>query len=474
MFKTVLLGMGAWLLAAAAAVAGPCDGAPAADEPRTLILALDGVPFRVVRTVREMGAFEGWGETRPMVSPFPSMTNVGFAAILSPFGAPPIPGYELRRYDRERNVVTGGGIRDSRFAWRKEFDLQQKGLWSKVGLYMAPRRNVTKEMRQLRRFLLDSTDRIVTVLVSSTDPLTHFHGDAATARALLGVAEELELTRRVHRDVTGRELEIVMVSDHGNSPHKVRRADGIKKSLRRAGLRPSKRLVRPDDVITVTYGVVGYGVLYLSPDRAEAAARSIVDSEGVHLAAWRSADGEMRVRSSDGEARIRWRNDGPQRSFAYDVGSGDPLELGVAVERMRRAGVVGTDGFARRDDWFEWTAFERYPDAVVRLVDSLGGAWVSNSATVIFSFEPGFAWGIKAAEVGAWLRAGKLEETHGSLDRASSWGFFLASDPRLDASRAVSAEQALRPWAELSRCRSTALVRLGTAGDGLHAPGHAR
>ena len=52
--------------------------------PRTLILALDGVPYESVLAAQEMGAFKGWAKPRPMVSPFPSMTNVGFAAILHP------------------------------------------------------------------------------------------------------------------------------------------------------------------------------------------------------------------------------------------------------------------------------------------------------------------------------------------------------------------------------------------------------
>ena len=85
-------------------------------SPRTLILALDGVPYESVRVAQELGAFRGWARPRPMVSPFPSMTNVGFAAILHPFGAGPIPGYEVRLYDPESRNVEGGGITDLKFS----------------------------------------------------------------------------------------------------------------------------------------------------------------------------------------------------------------------------------------------------------------------------------------------------------------------------------------------------------------------
>ena len=124
------------LVAAGLVVAGAYGSAvaacPAPDpaRPRTLILALDGVPYRAVRAAREMGAFRGWPEPRPLVAPFPSMTNVGFAAILEPFGADRIPGYEIRRFDPVRNEVTGGGLFSLKFDWRKHFQIQLEGLWS--------------------------------------------------------------------------------------------------------------------------------------------------------------------------------------------------------------------------------------------------------------------------------------------------------------------------------------------------------
>jgi hypothetical protein len=223
-----------------------------------------------------------------------------------------------------------------------------------------------------------------------------------------------------------------------------------------------------DDVVTVTYGIVGYGVLYLDPSRAETAARAILDLRGVELAAWRTAANEIRVVSHEGDALIRWRDDGPQRSFAYLPQTGDPLELREAQDGMQQAGLIGRDGFARRDDWFEWTAFGTYPDAVARLVDSLVGVWVSNAATVVFSFESGSAWGARSAGFAARFRTGMLAETHGSLDRESSWGFFLASDPALRTPRAVRADQALLPWAEMSRCTTAALVHVGEREAQLH------
>jgi hypothetical protein len=404
-----------------------------------------------------------------MVSPFPSMTNVGFAAILHPFGAERIPGYEVRLYDRETNTVGGGGVFSLKFEWREQFEVQLKGFWDKVGLYMSPRKNTFTEMTHVEEYVLTTDDELVMALVSSTDALTHFQGRAAAVRILLELSDRIEEMRRRHEELTGRPLELVMISDHGNVGEKVRRPSGLKRVLRNAGLNPTKRLEGPEDVVGVTYGVVGYGVLYLDPAHAEKAARAVLNHPGVHLAAWRSGDRELSLVSDDGEASLFWRDGGAHTDYAYRVREGDPLHLLEIQDLMRRLGVTDEDGFASRNDWFEWTAFSDYPDSPTRLVESLSGAWVSNAATVIFSFEPGYAWGIKSAHFGAWVKTGRLEATHGGLDRESTWGFFLASDPDLDVPPAVRADLALSDWARASYCANASLIHFN--GDG-HARLH--
>jgi len=73
--------------------------------PRTLVLALDGLSYRTFESARTLGAFEGWPEAVPMVSTFPSVTNVAFTALLHRFGAEPAEGYEV-----SRNISTPGEI----------------------------------------------------------------------------------------------------------------------------------------------------------------------------------------------------------------------------------------------------------------------------------------------------------------------------------------------------------------------------
>ena len=457
-------------LAAAAACGSATAACPPPDPagPSTLILALDGVPYRAVRAAREMGAFRGWAEPRPLVAPFPSMTNVGFSAILEPFGAGPIPGYEIRRFDPERNEVKGGGLFSLKYDWRKHFQIQLHGLWSKTGAYVTPHASARKEIQHVVKLVLDEPDELVLALISSTDAMAHFLGDGATIRTLVEFSQRIEDLRRRYRELYGRELRVVMLSDHGNVGAKIRRAAGVGRTLREAGLNPAKHLRASNDVIAATYGIVGYGALYLDPRHAETAARAILGHEGVVLAAWRPAEFAVEVATREGQARIEWRDDEHGRSLAYRPERGDPLGLVETVEWMRTAGALDGEGYASRSDWFEWTAFSAYPDALGRLVDALDGVWVTNAATVIFSYAPGYAWGLKPAEIAAWIRAGRLEATHGGIDRESTWGFYMTSDPQVEAPRAVRAERALAPWAPPDACATASLIELSAPGPELH------
>ncbi|MGZ6996034.1 MAG: hypothetical protein ACXVIM_12545, partial [Acidimicrobiia bacterium] len=68
---------------------------------------------------------------------------------------------------------------------------------------------------------------------------------------------------------------------------------------------------------------------------------------------------------------------------------------------------------------------------------------------VLFSLGPSWAGGWHSAVVGAWVRGGRLAGTHGGLDRESSLGFLLVSDPTFAAPPTVRSELALARFAEL-------------------------
>jgi len=245
----------------------------------------------------------------------------------------------------------------------------------------------------------------------------------------------------------------VLLSDHGNTQRKLHRLAGIPKLLRKAGLRVVDQLVGADDVVAATFGLVSYGALFLRSDRAEIAASAVVAHEDVALAAWISAEREISVLSKQGRATILWTGEPESLRLAYRPAAGDPLRLAGALARLADLNLLDEGGFASADDWFAQTALEEYPDAPRRLLDSLTGSYVENVATVMFSVRPGYAWGWRSGHASSRLSGGRIEGTHGGLDRESSLGFFLTNDASiLPGGSAVPADESLAAFAEFADC----------------------
>ena len=418
-------------------------------EPRTLVLALDGVPYDAAVEAWWQGAFRGWPGPAALVAPFPSMTNVSFTAILEPFGVEPIEGYEVRRFDVENNDMVGGVFDYQPFPWKKKFDLYSRSLPAKAKDYIFPDSSFRAMMGKVDELVLESEEDLLFAYILATDNIGHYRGGGAVTPFLVDLSEHLvELTRR-HEERFGRSLRIVMFSDHGNTDNTVYHCDGLKKRLRKAGLRVKKRLKKANDVVMPTFGVVSYVALFLHPEWASTAARAVVAHPGVDLAAWVSGAETLTVLSDDGEARIRWRDGTDGRWFAYAPVEGDPLLLAEERARLATGGSLAPGGFATAADWFAETALSEYPDPLRRLVDSLTGTHVVHSATVILSLEDGSAVGLPTARLGAGLRAGHLGGTHGALDRASTLGFYATNDPAFLHGPAVQASDALRELALL-------------------------
>jgi hypothetical protein len=426
---------------------------PAADcplhrtpQPHTLILALDGVPYRVVERARAQGAFAGWPATSRLIAPFPTVTNVSFTVMLQPFGVAPAGGYEVQHFDQALNRVVGGTpvkFRERSFAWRDAFDVMGRSFGAKVTHYAMPVRTSRKELVKIERALLSAPRERILAHVGASDVMQHLRGDDRMLRYLGEVTSWLDRVKAEHVEQLGCPLRVVMLSDHGNTKTKVRGANGFHKLLRRAGLRVREELEGPDDVVAATFGMVSYGALFLQPANAATAARAVAQHPAVDLAAWRSGPTELGLVSRAGEARIAWREGTRQRHYAYSVQGQDPLRLDEVHRRMADGGLLDGEGFGSETDWFEHSGAEYFPDPLRRLVDAFTGRHVMNPATVLFSLAPGYAWGWRSAQASCWLAGGRLEGTHGGLDRESSLGFFLTDDPALAAAEFVHAEQAL-------------------------------
>lgn len=416
---------------------------------------MDAVPVRAALEAARRGAFVGWAGPTALVAPFPTVTHVGFADLFAPFGVPPSDGYEIRYFDRALNRAVGADpitYRHDVPPWGELLDSPHRSLVTKIANYVSPRGAAHLELAEVERDLLSTDSGPFVAYVGATDGLLHLRDDEAAVAYLLGLAGRLDDLRSAHLARTGRPLRVVLFSDHGCGRHKIHHAEGLPSLLRDAGLRPSRHLDHPDDVVLPEFGLVNMAVLFVADQaRAGPAARAVAEHPAVDLAAWADAPDRVQVVGRAGACTVRWRTDGDGALLlAVDDRHGDVLALTGARASLGERGALDGEGWARDEDWFTATVSGPFPDAPRRLVDALTGERVRNRADVLVSLAPGWAAGWRSALVGATVRGGRLEGTHGGLDRESTLGLLAVSDPDPPLPPAVRARDALAPYAPSS------------------------
>ncbi len=364
--------------------------APGSRPARTVVIAIDAVPYAVFARLQQEGLFREFFPAARMVAPFPSLTNVGYTAILK---TAPVLGYEDKFYDPIRNSVGGGvgdrlGNRYKKVApFHEVFNWEPPHLWG-VAIYYFPMTTSRAELRRIEEILRSSQDGELVLYFGGTDALGHVRG-------WKGLEECLRLVDQVVRGFLaagGAERRVVLFSDHGTTAVPSRRID-LGAALEKGGYRLESRLERPGDVVAPAYGLVGAIPLYTRCGEEAAVARAVARAPGVDFAAWREGDGIQAV-SGDGRP--------------------DPLD--------------------RPDD--------QYPDLRARVEQGLR-AHVLHPASVVVSLADGWHYGS-----GLFDALASMKGTHGSATVDASVGFVASNVDRLPAT--LRADE-VYPWLGLSR-----------------------
>lgn len=365
--------------------------APGSDPERTLILAIDGIPYDVFAEGQREGRFGGFFPASRMLAPFPSLTDVSFTALLR---TAPSAAYEDRYYDREAGEVRGGlgdrivGDYAELAPFHAAFDWEPPPTWGGA-VYLVPGRVAEAELIAAAKFIRENDDDPeLVVYLGSTDGLGHEEG----RDALSGHLERIDdvLTVLLAEGVGGRR--VVLLSDHGMSDGGSRRFD-LERALAAGGYRLAERLDGPADVVVPAFGLIGSIQLYSRCGEEEAVARTLVAAEGVDFAAWIEGEG---VRALDA------------------AGSADPLD---------RPG-------------------DRYPDLRRRVAAGLRYP-TPHPANLFVSLRTGWHYGLALFEPFV-----SLAGTHGAATHDQSVGFVASNVDRTPAS--LDAAE-VYPWLGLSR-----------------------
>lgn len=466
--------------------------------PSRLVLLLDGVSYSDVRALQEGVAFkaaggrqiqrdafrQGYFPASRLVSTFPSISDIAWAEIL---GNDPPPGYQRTYFCATAgSEISFNGVK-TLTEYEQQMTWHLRGSFRRIISYGSPHKSFKYELNEIIKSFLQSTEETTFyALIQSTDSAQHSWGNIRSM--LCELDKRLQELRDIYRSREGKELEILILSDHGNNRGGGGKRIPIKKFLKKHGYRVAKSLADPKDIVLPTAGVESWVEIHNCPSETSKLVPLLSRLEGVDLVTARIPDQTNRfiVRSSSGEeAEIEWNAE--KNSFKYQMRTGDPLDYGRVMEALGNKSAFDGSGFATEEYWMAETLTHRYPLALERIVRGHTGV-TQNPATILLSLENGYIhskwlikWGLSFVKAGG---------THGGLDDASSTGVLLSNFlPTEDtSSRRVAAlfdgfkgrrdyrlEASEAEWARLKSRRFPDNVRIaGTSGTRDLAAGRAR
>jgi hypothetical protein len=404
--------------------------------PKRLILALDGISYRDMKALQEGVTYtdlkgrqfhrqafnHGYYPVSRMISTFPSTSDVAWTEV---FGDRPLPGYQRTYYSAAANSqVAINGITTTMEHERQMTYELENGLLRTLG-YVFPRLTYKYEVHDLMKNFLKAKNGgdNYYAYIRTTDDAQHLSADILALLCALNA--QLEDLRTRYRAQEGRELEILILSDHGNNKAGPPKRVEVRSFLKKAGYRITKSLQKPKDVVLPTAGIESWVEIHNVPSETERLAELLTHLDGVDVitAQMPGRDNRFLVLNPKGErALIEWNE--AKNSYRYVIETGDPLGYDRVVKALDKKGRLDADGFATSDAWMAETMTHRYPLALERI--ARGHTRVTlNPATILISLDNHYAHA-------SWLILKGSERvtfggTHGALDDINSTGILLSN-----------------------------------------------
>lgn len=421
--------------------------------PRRLIIAVDGIAYRDMRALQTgvtctnsrgavlhrqaFSAEQGYFPVSRMVSTFPSTSDVAWTDI---WGDRPPAGYQRTRFSAAADLLVSGNGVTTTLERERQMDWQLESGYRRAMGYIHPAHTFDDEVRELIKHFRDtgSTNTDYYAYIRSSDAAQHLDRDIF---ALLGSLDrQLEDLRARYRAQTGRDLQILILSDHGHNHAGAGRRVKVRAFLEKAGYRIAESIVNSNDVVLPTAGIEDWVEIHNAPSETERLAQQLTHLAGVDVLAARQpeAAGRFWVMNSRGErATIEWNP--AKDAYRYSTETGDPLNYRPVVEALKREHLLEADGFATADIWMNATMAHHYPLALERIVHGLTSLTL-NPATILISLDNQYVnagWLVNAGS-----RLEHYGSTHGALDDLNSDGILLANfAPTHDTSSARVARQ---------------------------------
>ena len=414
--------------------------------PRRLVLGLDGVAYRDMIALQAgvtctnfwhsgihrqaFAAQEGYFPASRLVSTFPSTSDVAWTDI---YGDRPLPGYQRTYFSVAANSQIIINPITTTMEHESQMDFQmENGMFRTMG-YIYPVHTYDIEVRKMQSDFWKATnnDGSFYVYIRASDDAQHLDRDIFSMLSMLD--ERLQKMRARYLQQEGRDLQILILSDHGHNHAQSAKRVEVGSFLEKAGYRLADSIGSPKDVVLPTTGIEDWVEIHNAPAATEALASLLTGLEGVDLVTGRDPDHSHRfiVMNSKGDsAVIDWNP--KSDSYRYLTERGDPLGYAPVVDDLRKKKLLDGDGFASADAWMTATLTNHYPLALERIARGLTRVTL-NPATILISLQNNYVhcgkFLLKAAALSPF------SSTHGALDSINSDGVVMCNfEPTHDTS----------------------------------------
>lgn len=393
-------------------------------KPHILLLGLDGISYQTVLKMHQSGHFSAFKKPIPMVATFPSISDPNWAHIMD---APLEKNYTRAGFEMSKNPDGSigkeyGTIIDHLTKppqFEKKFDFKAEGFFEHLMTMALSETSAFLWTEALTRYLLTSKNiqgkSITKAFIINTDIISHVGGEKKVIEYLETLDQKIQSLRARFKEQYSRDLEVILVSDHGNHYKKPKIID-YKKPLEAKGFFQKTSLKEKTDYAFVAPEIIAFGAFYTLPGQENTFAKEFSQIEGVHVALALSEKNVIQVYSKNGHSEIKVNPS--KKTVSYKVLSGqDPFHHELYFKDKKELSWT---------EYFNKTLWSDYPNALVRAWEGFNKN-AQEPAPVLVSAKLGYVFTNMTLQI--LTAVSGVQSTHGSFHKEESFGLFMTTLP---------------------------------------------
>lgn len=355
-----------------------------------------------------------------MTATFPSISDPNWSKM---FKTPLSVGYTKAHFDATKVSSNGkgqivGSLIDhlkTPTAYEEGFDFKAEGFWQHFAMITWLETSALYWLDSVEKQFFETRDKkSFFALIINSDLIAHLEGEQTLMKYLVVVDKRLQKIRARYRNDFGSDLEIVLVSDHGNAFLDPKMID-FEKPLSAKGWKFKETLKDPRDVVFVAPEILSFGAFYLDEQNKFDFGKDMAQVKGVDMSMASQSDQEILVWAHSGETLIRVIADPKNEMVDMKVEKGkDPFGQADLFK----------NGPISWKKYFNQTLSGPYPNALVRIWEGFHKNSLQPAQVLVSSARP-YAFSNFTLELITTLKS--LRSLHGSLRKEESQGIFAST-----------------------------------------------